>query len=94
MPKRPPKPIGSTPWDLGVVEKTYPNQFLHQTSAERYHRARPYFHPVVVEKIREHLQIEGPVASALDVGCGTGQSSVALRAIACLLYTSPSPRDS
>lgn len=58
------------------------NFFAYQTAAERYAQSRPYFHPLVVGKIKEFLQLQEPVAQALDVGCGTGQSAVALTSIA------------
>lgn len=47
----------------------------------RYASSRPYFHPVVIERIKAHLKLEQPVLKALDVACGTGQSSFALKAI-------------
>ncbi len=56
--------------------------FSHTTAAERYARSRPYFHPLVIEKIKLQLALQKPFANALDVACGTGQSSQALRAIA------------
>ena len=58
------------------------NFFAHASAAERYARSRPYFHPVVIERIKTHLELTKPVARALDVACGTGQSSVALQIIA------------
>jgi ubiquinone/menaquinone biosynthesis C-methylase UbiE len=58
------------------------NFFAHASAAERYAKARPYFHPLVIERIRAHLNLEQPVPRALDVACGTGQSSRALQAIA------------
>lgn len=58
------------------------NFFAHQTAAERYARWRPYFHPLVIEQIKTYLQSTEPVAQAVDVGCGTGQSTLALKAIA------------
>jgi len=58
------------------------NFFAHKTAAERYVQHRPYFHPLVIEKIRLHLELDAPVARALDVACGTGQSTIALKEIA------------
>lgn len=58
------------------------SQFFHADSAERYARSRPYFHPLVVDRIATFLELREPVATALDVACGTGLSSVALRRIA------------
>ncbi len=58
------------------------NFFAYQTAAERYAKSRPYFHPLVIGKIKEFLQLQELVAQALDVGCGTGRSTVALTAIA------------
>lgn len=58
------------------------NFFAHKTAAERYAQHRPYFHSLVIEKIESHLELDTPVASALDVACGTGQSTVALKEIA------------
>lgn len=58
------------------------NYFEYRSVAERYARYRPYFHPLVIEKIRDYLKIETPVPLALDVGCGPGQSTVALKEIA------------
>lgn len=59
-----------------------PNYFASGAAAERYARSRPSFHPLVVERIRAFLGLEAPLALAVDVGCGTGLSTVALRAIA------------
>jgi len=58
------------------------NYFAHQTAAERYARGRPYFHPVIIGKIRDFLKLEGQIPLAMDVACGTGQSAVALAEIA------------
>jgi ubiquinone/menaquinone biosynthesis C-methylase UbiE len=58
------------------------NYFAHQTAAERYARSRPYFHPLVIGRIRSFLKLEGTVPVALDVACGTGQSALALTEIA------------
>ncbi|MFN8493774.1 MAG: class I SAM-dependent methyltransferase [Caldilineaceae bacterium] len=58
------------------------NFFGYQSAAERYAHYRPYFHPLVIEQIKLYLQLVEPVAQAVDVGCGTGQSTFALKAIA------------
>ena len=58
------------------------NFFEHKTAAARYARCRPYFHLIVMEHIRSYLKLQAPVGQALDVGCGTGQSAVALKSIA------------
>ena len=58
------------------------NYFAHKTAAQRYAQDRPYFHPLIMGKIRAALAIDRPVANAVDIGCGTGQSSKALREIA------------
>ncbi len=56
--------------------------FESRDAAERYAGSRPYFHPLVVKKIRDFLELREPVPRALDVACGTGQSTVALKEIA------------
>lgn len=56
--------------------------FAHQTAAERYAHARPYFHPLVMRLLRERLGLALPIPRALDVACGTGQSTRALRELA------------
>jgi ubiquinone/menaquinone biosynthesis C-methylase UbiE len=55
------------------------NFFTHKTVAERYALYRPYFHPLVIKKIRNHLGVQNLVDRVLDIGCGTGQSTVALK---------------
>jgi SAM-dependent methyltransferase len=58
------------------------NYFAYPSAAERYARSRPNFHPLVIERLRDYLAIQEKVALAGDVGCGTGQSSRALTALA------------
>lgn len=58
------------------------NFFAYQTAAERYSKARPYFHPLVVERFRQFAGLDFPLERALDVACGTGQSTQALADIA------------
>jgi len=56
--------------------------FRHDRVAGGYALARPYLHPEVLAVARELADIDAPVARALDVGCGTGLSSLALLALA------------
>jgi len=51
-------------------------------AARRYAAARPDFHPTVVPLIARRLGGGVPVERALDVGCGTGRSTAAVRALA------------
>jgi len=57
------------------------NLFVHRSAAQRYASARPYFHPLVMKRIVE-VTGRSRFARALDVACGTGQSSQALLEIA------------
>ena len=61
------------------------NFFVHKSVAERYAKYRPYFHPLVIEKIKTYLRLQSPVRFAVDVGCGSGHSTVALKEIAELV---------
>ncbi len=58
------------------------NYFAPQTAAERYAKGRPYFHPLVIERVKVYLQLVQPVDLALDVACGTGLSTMALKPVA------------
>jgi SAM-dependent methyltransferase len=49
--------------------------FSDKSVAKRYSRHRPAFHAVVVNAAREFFALEGRLALALDVACGTGQST-------------------
>lgn len=55
------------------------NFFGSKSAAARYTAGRPYFHPVVVERIKSFLPLKEPLSRALDVGCGTGLSTIALK---------------
>lgn len=58
------------------------NYFSPKSAAERYSKGRPFFHPLIIGRIKEFLSLAEPLSSALDVGCGTGLSTVALKEIA------------
>ena len=58
------------------------NYFSPKSTAERYAKGRPYFHPLIIGRIKEFLSLAEPLSSALDVGCGTGLSSIALKELA------------
>ncbi len=58
------------------------NFFAPKTAAERYARGRPFFHPVVIARVKELLSLTEKLPRALDVCCGTGLSTVALKALA------------
>ena len=57
------------------------NYFSHASVAERYAKHRPYFHPVVMERLRRFTGAT-KFGRALDVACGTGQSTRALAELA------------
>jgi ubiquinone/menaquinone biosynthesis C-methylase UbiE len=63
------------------MKETYKNYFSTKSAAERYAKGRPHFHLFVIEKIKKFLVLEKSLAFTLDVGCGTGLSSVALKEI-------------
>jgi SAM-dependent methyltransferase len=56
--------------------------FQHARVAAGYISARPFLHPEVFERVRGLIGPFLPLRRALDVGCGTGMSSVALRGLA------------
>jgi ubiquinone/menaquinone biosynthesis C-methylase UbiE len=58
------------------------NYFNPESAAERYAEGRFYFHPLIIKRIKEVLSIAEPLSSALDVGCGTGLSTIALKEVA------------
>ncbi len=58
------------------------NYFGFASAAERYSKGRPFFHPLVIEHVKKLVSLQKPVARALDVGCGTGLSAVALKTLA------------
>ncbi len=58
------------------------NYFAYPTAAERYANGRPFFHPLAIEKIAAKCCEGSRIDRALDVGCGTGQSTLALLEVA------------
>jgi SAM-dependent methyltransferase len=58
------------------------NFFAYPTAAKRYAKGRPFFHPLAIKKIHSTCCEHGQIRRALDVGCGTGQSSLALLEVA------------
>ncbi len=52
--------------------------FQHDRVAAGYASARPYLHPEVFARVRDVVRPAARFGRALDVGCGTGLSSVAL----------------
>jgi SAM-dependent methyltransferase len=58
------------------------NYFALAAVGERYARSRPSYHANAVWQIQQRLGLTEPVRQALDVGCGTGNSSRALANIA------------
>jgi ubiquinone/menaquinone biosynthesis C-methylase UbiE len=58
------------------------NYFKSKGAARAYAKGRPYHHDRVVELAKAFLEIESPLQKALDIGCGTGLSSVALKEVA------------
>jgi len=55
--------------------------FQHDRVAEGYASARPYLHPRVMSRVRDAIGT-ATFRRGLDVGCGTGMSSAALRPLA------------
>jgi SAM-dependent methyltransferase len=78
-------------WDMAPVSadrrcatapsRPQPNYFNSTEVAARYARVRPFYHRELAERLRGFAGIQR-FRRALDVGCGSGQSSVALAEIA------------
>ncbi len=58
------------------------NPFVASATAAAYAQGRPYFHPLILELVKEKLELNTPVKLAVDVACGTGLSTQALLAFA------------
>lgn len=54
--------------------------FEYLSAAERYAQGRPYVHPQVVDNIEQFVGVSR-FNRGIDVACGTGQSTVALKRI-------------
>jgi SAM-dependent methyltransferase len=67
--------------------------FAHDRVAEGYSSARPFLHPAIFDRVRERMGAPAPLGRALDVGCGTGMSTVALRGLAAEVVGVDSSRD-
>ncbi|HVU33373.1 MAG TPA: methyltransferase domain-containing protein [Opitutaceae bacterium] len=86
MTSRDPAASDSPPPAAGVAVADSPpspgrpivNYFDSAAVAARYAASRPAGHDRVLQVLRQTLAAELPFAHALDVGCGTGSSSVAL----------------
>ena len=57
------------------------NLFCSDSLAERYEDSRPYFQPLVIDRVRKLIGDHRTLVSSLDAGCGTGQSTRALSSI-------------
>ncbi len=49
--------------------------------AEGYAKDRPYLHPQVMAKVKNALSMEGKFHNGIDIGCGAGLSTKALKTI-------------
>lgn len=55
------------------------NPFDVSHMAAGYAKARPAVHAHIIDRLRDWLGLTGPVDTALDIGCGAGLSTLALR---------------
>jgi ubiquinone/menaquinone biosynthesis C-methylase UbiE len=74
-------PQGAQGAKLLSLPNAMPNYFADSDVAARYAKVRPFFHDEVVERLCRFTGVSH-FRRALDVGCGSGQSSIALAAIA------------
>lgn len=58
------------------------NHFSSKKAAEYYAKGRPYVHDEVIKHMRVFFNLKKPIEWALDIGCGTGLSAVAIKKIA------------
>lgn len=55
--------------------------FDYKRIAEGYAKDRPFLHAHVMESLKEKLKLSGNLENGLDIGCGAGLSTKALRMI-------------
>ncbi len=53
--------------------------FDQERIAQGYAKDRPYLHPQVMEIVKEDLKLDSEVRNGLDIGCGAGLSTKALK---------------
>jgi SAM-dependent methyltransferase len=58
------------------------NHFSSDGAAKAYAEGRPYVHDRVIARVRKFLNLKGRVPLALDVACGTGLSTIAMKEMA------------
>lgn len=58
------------------------NYFRPRSAAKRYAAGRPYFHPLTIKQIRDFISVGEKLPRALDIACGTGLSTLALKDLA------------
>lgn len=58
------------------------DHFSSKRAVEYYTKGRPYVHDEVIQRVRAFLKFKKTVPRALDIGCGTGLSAVALKEVA------------
>jgi SAM-dependent methyltransferase len=75
-------PIGGAPAGVTVAVVSTDNVFEGAEIAAGYATARPPVHPLIIDKVSEHLRLTDRLEQALDVGCGAGQSTRALLPLA------------
>ncbi|PSH03792.1 MAG: hypothetical protein CXZ00_10605 [Acidobacteria bacterium] len=68
-------------WEPHLLPTMLPNYFASSEVAARYMKVRPFFHDEVAKRLCLLTGVSR-FQRALDVGCGSGQSSIALASIA------------
>ena len=68
--------------DRFFMEQAVSNPFDSRSAARRYAAGRIYFHDRAIRILADRLGLMGQLPVAIDVGCGTGLSTRALREIA------------